>query len=135
LTQDTFLSAYKNLSTFDKTNEKAWLSKIASNKCLDYLKSPRKRNIPTNEEFFLTQEHPASSPEAITLENESKKQLYFLCQQLKKPYREVSLDYFYYELETAQIADKTGKPIKTIQTQIYRAKGMLKALYRKEDSI
>ena len=35
LTQDVFLSAYKNLSRFDGTYEKAWLSKIAIRKCLD----------------------------------------------------------------------------------------------------
>ena len=29
LTQEVFLSAYKNLSRFDGTYEKAWLSKIA----------------------------------------------------------------------------------------------------------
>jgi RNA polymerase sigma-70 factor (ECF subfamily) len=36
-------------------------------------------------------------------------------------------------MEVREIADKTGKNIKTLQTQIYRAKGMLKKLYRKED--
>ena len=39
LTQEVFLSAYKNLSRFDGTYEKAWLSKIAVRKCLDYLKA------------------------------------------------------------------------------------------------
>ena len=32
LTQEVFLSAYKNLSRFDGTYEKAWLSKIAVRK-------------------------------------------------------------------------------------------------------
>ncbi|URW87232.1 sigma-70 family RNA polymerase sigma factor [Blautia wexlerae] len=39
LTQEVFLSAYKNLSRFDGNYEKAWLSKIAVRKCLDYLKA------------------------------------------------------------------------------------------------
>ena len=34
LTQEVFLSAYKNLSRFDGNYEKAWLSKIAVRKCL-----------------------------------------------------------------------------------------------------
>ena len=38
LAQDTFLSAYKNLSSFDGKNERAWLCRIATNKCIDYLK-------------------------------------------------------------------------------------------------
>ena len=43
LTQEVFLSAYKNLSRFDGNYEKAWLSKIAVRKCLDYLKAAGRR--------------------------------------------------------------------------------------------
>ena len=50
LTQDVFLSAYKNLSRFDGTYEKAWLSKIAVRKCLDHLKAAGRRTIPTEED-------------------------------------------------------------------------------------
>ena len=53
LTQEVFLSAYKNLSRFDGTYEKAWLSKIAVRKCLDYLKAAGRRSIPTDDELFF----------------------------------------------------------------------------------
>ena len=43
------------------------------------------------------------------------------------------MDYYYYELDINEIVQKTGKNKKTLQTQIYRAKGMLKKLMRKED--
>ena len=46
LTQDTFLSAYKHLSEFDGKYEKAWICRIATNKCLDYLQSAGRRSIP-----------------------------------------------------------------------------------------
>ena len=52
LTQEVFLSAYKNLSRFDGTYEKAWLSKIAVRKCLDYLKAAGRRSIPTEDTYF-----------------------------------------------------------------------------------
>ena len=42
------------------------------------------------------------------------------------------MDYYYYEMDIAEIVQKTGKNIKTLQTQIYRAKGMLRKLYGKE---
>lgn len=38
LTQETFLSAFQKLSSFDGNNEKAWLCRIATNKCIDYQK-------------------------------------------------------------------------------------------------
>lgn len=43
LAQDTFLSAYKNLDHFDGANERAWLCRIATNKCIDYLKRAGRR--------------------------------------------------------------------------------------------
>ena len=52
LTQDTFLSAYKNFSHFDGKNEKAWLARIAVNKCLDFQKRSVKGEVPTQEDFL-----------------------------------------------------------------------------------
>ena len=38
LTQETFLSAYRHLEEFTGQAEKAWLCRIAGNKCVDYLR-------------------------------------------------------------------------------------------------
>lgn len=132
LTQDTFLSAYKNFSHFDGQNEKAWLCKIATNKCLDYLKRAGRRSIPTGDDFFLTVAEKRPSPEEICLEDEVRQRLYECCMALKSPYKEVALDYYYHEMEIGEIVKKTGKNIKTLQTQIYRAKAMLRNMYGKE---
>lgn len=61
-----------------------------------------------------------------------RERLYRCCCALKSPYREAALDYYYYEMEISELVQKTGKNIKTLQTQIYRAKGMLRKLYGKE---
>lgn len=133
LAQETFLSAYKNLAYFDGANERAWLCKIATNKCLDYLKHTGRRQIPMEDNYFITVSTSTSSPEKDYLELEIKRELYRCCDQLKPPYRDVAMDYFYYEMDIGEIVLKTGKNIKTLQTQVYRAKSMLKKLYRKED--
>ena len=36
LAQETFISAYKNLDSFNGAEGKAWLCRIASNKCIDW---------------------------------------------------------------------------------------------------
>ena len=46
ITQDTFISAYEHLSEFTGGSEKAWLCRIASNKCIDYLKAAERRTLP-----------------------------------------------------------------------------------------
>lgn len=133
LTQDTFLSAYRCLGDFDGQNEKAWLCRIATNKCIDYLKRAGRRSVPTEDLFFSALPDSRSSPEKEAEETELRKALYDSCSQLSPLYRQTALDYYYYELDINEIAKKTGKNKKTLQTQIYRAEGMLKKLMRKED--
>lgn len=133
LAQETFLSAYKNMSRFDGKNERAWLCRIATNKCLDYLKASGRRHVPMEEQYFFSCPDVSPTPEKDVMERALRSQLYDCCLQLKSPYQEVALDYFYHEMDLNEIAEKTGRNLKTLQTQVYRAKAMLKKLYRKED--
>lgn len=126
IVQEVFLSVYKKLSDFDRNYEKAWLCKIAANKCLDFLKRAGRRSIPTDETFFLDMTGMDFLPEEDYLNREAKQRVYTLCEQLKSPYKEVAIQHFYYELSVQEIAAKAGKNVKTIQTQVYRAKAMLK---------
>ena len=121
------------MAFFDGSNERAWLCKIATNKCLDHLKRAGRKSIPTEDEYFVSIAAPESTEDTV-LEDEVRRKLYDCCSSLKPPYREVALDYYYYEIDIGDIVKKTGKNIKTLQTQIYRAKGMLRKLYGKEDT-
>lgn len=119
------------MAYFDGSNEKAWLCKIATNKCLDHLKRAGRKSVPTEDEYFTAIAAPDSVEEDY-LDKEVRKRLYDCCCSLKEPYRSAALDYYYYEMDISEIVKKTGKNIKTLQTQIYRAKGMLRKLYGKE---
>lgn len=134
LTQDTFLAAYRNLPTFDRTYEKAWICKIASNKCLDFLKSAKRRIQPAEEEVFLRIEDTGKTPEQQYLEAEAEDHTYQLCDRLKEPYRTVALCHFCEGRSVAEIAQESGKNHKTVQTQIYRARGMLKKIIKEEQA-
>ncbi len=136
LAQETFLSAYEHLHSFDGQHEKAWLCRIATNKCIDYMSHSGRKSIPT-EDIYLEKEKEGENgktPEAICLEQESRERLLQNCNRLKPPYDEVAKAYYYDEIEVREIAAKSGKNIKTVQTQIYRAKHMLQKIYRKENS-
>lgn len=137
LTQETFLSAYRNLSKFDGENLKAWLCKIAKNKCLDYLKRAEARNVPTEDTFFLTLEAngQSNSPERICMEKSVREQLQAACNSLSPPYDEVALAYFYEERSIEELAASLDRNDKTVRTQIYRAKGMLRRVLDTEDFV
>ena len=52
LAQETFVAAYEHLDSFDGQHEKAWLCRIAMNKCLDFQRKNRRGAIPQDEKVF-----------------------------------------------------------------------------------
>lgn len=129
LTQDTFLSAFRSLNRFDRQFEKAWLCKIASRKCIDFLKSTSRRMLPT-EDCYFEETGCEESIEHDYLEHETMEQLLLACNSLKPPYAQIARLHFYEEQTAAEIAAATQTNLKTIQTQIYRAKAMLRQKLR-----
>lgn len=132
LAQDTFVSAYKNLDSFDGAHMKAWLVRIAANKCRDYLKSAARRSIPASQEAFEQVGDTGAAPEDVLLEKDMEKRLHDLCSSLKEPYRSIAFFCFCEHRSAQEISEKTGKNLKTVQTQIYRAKAMIRKLWKEE---
>lgn len=132
LAQETFVSAYRAMGSFDGKNEKAWLVRIATNKCKDYLKSSARRNVPTEDQAFdvVADKRPLPDEEVVNADLEHRLKL--LCDSLKEPYRTVATEYFIHQKHPEQIAAQMGKNVKTIQTQFYRARAMLQKLWREE---
>ncbi len=135
LTQETFLAAFRHFPAFDGKDIKAWLCRIASNKCIDYLKSSVKRQIPSDKEVFETEADASFEPETHMLEHEIQTTLLERCGKLKPPYDTVARLYFYDEKKAEEIAAEQKKNVKTVQTQIYRARAMLRKLYEKERNV
>lgn len=133
LSQETFLSVYQKYDTFDGNNEKAWICRIAVNKSIDYVRSSVKRNIPTEDSFFEVMTEGRDGPEEQCVETEIKSGFAQICDSLKPPYDEIARAYYLQEKTVAEIARDRSMNSKTIQTQIYRARDMLKKKYRRED--
>lgn len=134
LAQQTFLSAYTNSNKFDGVNFKAWLTTIATNKCKDFLKSPARRVDSLSYADYELLKYNGETPEDATLKKHSREQILALCDKLKEPYREVSVNYFCENIKLKDMAKETGQNLKTLQTHLYRAKKLLKVLW-KEDCI
>lgn len=132
LAQETFLSAYKNIDKFAGDNLKAWLTTIAANKCRDYLKSPGRNVDNLTEEDYEYLEDSRGSPEEIVMEIDSDERVRSLCIKLKEPYKTVAINYFCNNLKLSDIARETKQSLKTLQTQLYRAKKLLKVLWKEE---
>lgn len=134
LTQETFLSAYQHIDRCQVAYLKPWLARIAANKAKDYLKSAYMRKVQLSENIDVdigSRQPAAHSPDDIFLEKEEIRQVTDLIYQLKEPYLKVSVLYFLQEKSTTEIAEQLNRPVKTVKTQLYRAKNILKDGLRK----
>ena len=141
IAQETFLSAYMHIEQFDGNNEKAWLCRIAANKCTDYLRSAAAKTLPTaDDEMPLPVEGSATTvsssvgadPAEIYETSDVMNSFTRCCEDLPEGYSEVAIKHFIRGKTAREIAEENGDNLKTIQTRIYRAKEMLKKNYRKE---
>ena len=133
LTQETFVSAYEHWQDFDGEFEKAWLARIATNKCLDYKRAAARRMIPT-EEGELPQELTKKKDDPLEqiVNREIIDKLERQCKALSPPYDEVAIQHFVRGRTANEIAVLSGESVNTVKTRIRRAREMLRKTFGKE---
>ena len=132
LAQQTFLNAYMNYSKFDGKNIKAWLTTIAANKCRDFLKSKSRTEVSITDEDYESIQDNAESPEDKIIKKNTEEKISSLVGRLKEPYREVAESYFIQGMKLSKLAEIKGENLKTLETRLYRAKKLLKELWKEE---
>ena len=118
LAQETFLAAYR--------------SRIAANKAKDHLKSAYARRVSAPGEEALDALPAQGSPEEAFLAEEGQARIQERIRALPEPYHKVSILYFLEEKPVEDIATLLNRPKKTVQTQLYRAKQILREQLGKE---
>ena len=141
LSQETFLSAFTHLDTCRKEDIKPWLCLIAANKAQDHLKSAYVRRVQLAREQEdglegrLGRPPDAaasweSSPEELLVSAAGAEAIREMIRSLHEPYLKVSVLYFLEEKDVDQIVEILGRPRKTVQTQLYRAKLTLQKMIK-----
>ena len=133
LSQETFLSAYRHIDNYQGDNYKPWIARIATNKAKDYLNSAysRRETLAADEETSvetiasIRQDDPSEQPDEVYISKESSGTIEQMIRSLKAPYREVCVLRFLEEKDTQEIAQLLGRPKKTVETQLYRARAIL----------
>ena len=132
LAQDTFLSAYLHRDDMPAGYERQWLGRIAANKAKDYLQSAWKRRtvLPGDEQMT-----PGTSPptESVALARCGAEEIATLIDRLKEPYRPVCRLCLLEERTPEETALALGRPVKTVQTQLYRGKRLLRQQLERSD--
>lgn len=134
LTQEAFLAAYTHRQSCPAGYERQWLCRIAANKAKDYLQSAYVRHtvLAAGEELPLLS--PSPPPEELALVRSGVSEIRRRIETLREPYRQVCRLYFLEEKKPEEIALALGRPVKTVHTQIARARQILRSqLERRED--
>ena len=133
LTQETFLAAYLHRDRCVPGCEKPWLARIAVNKAKDLLRSGWNRKVQlstpdedTAEDPILQLSGPAEEqPEEQSLRAERAGAVRREVCALPPPYHDVAVLVFLQEKTPDEAAKITGRPPKTVYTQLARAKKLL----------
>lgn len=126
LTQDTFLTAYLHLGDCPADYERPWLLRIASNKAKDYLQSAYVRHAVLPGDESMPPGLPEPSSEDLAICHHELSDITALIHELREPYRSVCFLVLLQEKTPEETALELGRPVKTIHTQISRAKIMLR---------
>ena len=129
ISQETFISLYKNIDKYCNLNENALknlICKIALNKCKDYFKKTEFKLVTSIEEINTKDLSESTLIEEELIKKERQLLIKKAVNQLKSPYREVITEYYLNDLSLDEISYKLGKNKYIIKTQIYRAKKLLK---------
>ncbi len=126
LTQETFLSAYLHRESCPPDYERAWLGRIAANKARDYLQSAYQRHtlLPGDEGLPERSAGPGLEEQAVSRSEAAA--IRVLINELREPYGQVCRLHLLEERSPEEIALALGRPVKTVYTQLARAKKLLR---------
>lgn len=116
LAQETFVSAWQNLKDFrGDARFESWLYRIATNKCLNFLKQEKRTSFDSEIGVPVSE----NNPETELLRKELRRGILDFMGQLPPEQRAVFELRFYKELTFDEIARATGKALGTTKT-LYR---------------
>ncbi len=133
LAQETFIAAFRNWEKFDGGAEKAWLCRIAANKCIDYNRLSASKELSAEEEEIHKPEACGrDEPLEWVMNREVMEELERCCRNLPPPYDRTARQHFIEGKPAKEIAEQTETELNTVKTRIRRAREMLKKSFRKE---
>ncbi len=136
LVQETFLRAYGALASFRQdASFLTWLYKIASNLCIDQLRSRKARSALSLDVELEEGREPAAdarscSPEELAIRDSVQEVVQRAISNLPEKYRVVVVMRHLQDMSVEEIANVLGMPTGTVKTHLFRAREMLRGRLR-----
>ena len=136
LVQETFLRAYGALASFRQdASFLTWLYKIASNLCIDQLRSRKARSALSLDVELEEGREPAAdsrncSPEELAIRDSVQEVVQRAISNLPEKYRVVVVMRHLQDMSVEEIANVLEMPTGTVKTHLFRAREMLRGRLR-----
>jgi RNA polymerase sigma factor (sigma-70 family) len=130
-TQDAFISAYRNLSSYRGGSFKAWLLRIVTNACYDELRRQKRRPTIPLEPLDSEDEEvesprwladPSETPEEAAERAELNQALQRCLADLPDEFRAVVILVDVQGLDYSEASQAIGKPLGTVKSRLARAR-------------
>jgi RNA polymerase sigma-70 factor, ECF subfamily len=131
LVQDAFVNAFRRLDRCrDRSSFGTWIFRILRNRCLDYLKERRRKDLPLDDHHDLEAvgDGPESNFERSVLGDVIERAL----GQLPETQREAFLLKHVHDLTYEEIAEVVGASESALRMRVLRAREMLQTLLGEE---
>lgn len=137
--QDAFISAFKNLASFDgRSRLSTWMHRVVVNACLMKLRKARRRNeraieslLPTFREDGHAAGVPSQwseSPGGAAHRSELARLVHEKIDELPEAYRTVLILRDIEQLDTEAAAEMLGESVSAVKTRLHRARQALREL-------
>lgn len=135
---EVFTKAFRKLDTFQpKSSFSSWISTIAKNHTLDYLRKKRPIKVSLDAAMDSDDDSPyleLEDQEPIAVDQiilaERNKRVRQIVDKLKPKYRTLIELRYYKELSYEEIAQKLNIPLGTVKAQLFRARDLLSQIVK-----
>lgn len=134
-TQDAFISAYRNLKSYQGGSFRAWLLRIVTNACYDELRRRKRRPETPLEPLDSDKEEiesprwiadPGETPEETTARAELAQALQNCIKALPEEFQTVAILVDVQGLDYQEASEVINKPLGTIKSRLARARSRLR---------
>lgn len=128
ISQEIFVRVYGNLHRYNgKSKFSTWLYRISYNLCIDWTRKHSKDSLSTGfTDNDLEIPDSRAGPEDIYFEMQQRKELRKAINSLKEKSRNILILFYYQGFSYEDIGEILEIPVKTVETQLYRARKQLR---------
>jgi RNA polymerase sigma-70 factor, ECF subfamily len=132
MVQDAFVRAYTNLASCrDRDRFRAWLFQTLRNRCLDYLKEPRRRDVLLDDAGPIPDE--ADDPVAVVERRSTRAAVIRALARLPDAQREAFVLHYVEGVPYEAMAELLDASVSALKMRVLRAREALAVALRKED--